>query len=115
MTPAARKASLLALLGKTDWTNAPSSGIEQGKLTLSLLSLDQSQALAAHPDQNIAARAKALLAKGGGLPRPGSREDHPGAGAHRPEGWRCVARQGDLQEGMHEVPCALGRGGQGRP
>ena len=34
------------------------------------LSLDQKQALAAHPDKAIAERAKALLAKGGGLPDP---------------------------------------------
>ena len=37
---------------------------------MSLLSLDQSQALAAHPDSKIAERAKALLARGGGLPDP---------------------------------------------
>ena len=70
MTPAARRASLLALLGKTDWTSALVSGIEKGKVALSLLSLDQSQALASHPDSKIAERAKALLAKGGGLPDP---------------------------------------------
>ena len=70
MTPAARKASILALLQKTDWTGALVSAIEQGKVALSLLSLDQSQALAAHPDSRIAERAKALLAKGGGLPDP---------------------------------------------
>ena len=70
MTPAARKASILALLGKTDWTGALVSGIEKGKVAMSLLSLDQSQALAAHPDSKIAERAKALLARGGGLPDP---------------------------------------------
>ena len=32
------------------------------------LALDQKQALAAHPDAKIAKRAKALLAKGGGIP-----------------------------------------------
>ena len=37
---------------------------------MSLLTLSQSQALAAHPDRSIADRAKALLAKGGGLPDP---------------------------------------------
>ena len=70
MTPAARQASILALLGKTDWTEALVSGIEKGKVALSLLSLDQSQALASHPDSKIAERAKALLARGGGLPDP---------------------------------------------
>ncbi len=70
MTPAARKASLVVLLGKTDWTNALVSGIEAGKVPMSLLSLSQTQALAAHPDKSIAERAKNLLAKGGGLPDP---------------------------------------------
>jgi putative membrane-bound dehydrogenase-like protein len=70
MTPAARKASIVTLLGKTDWTGALMTGIEEGKVPLSLLSLDQSQALAAHPDKTIAQRARALLARGGGLPDP---------------------------------------------
>jgi putative membrane-bound dehydrogenase-like protein len=70
MTPAARKASVVVLLGKTDWTSALVTGIEAGQVALSLLSLDQSQALAAHPDRKIADRARALLASGGGLPDP---------------------------------------------
>ena len=70
MTPTARQASILALLGKTDWTNALVGGIEAGKVPMSLLTLSQSQALAAHPDRAIAERARALLAKGGGLPDP---------------------------------------------
>jgi putative heme-binding domain-containing protein len=37
-------------------------------MTFSELPLDQRQALATHPDGKIAERAKALLAKGGGLP-----------------------------------------------
>ena len=47
--------------------------------------------------------------------RPGSREGDPGPGPGRPEGRRRLARQGDLQEGMRQVPHALGRGRQGRP
>ena len=70
MTPTARNASVLALLGKTDWTNALVGGMEAGKVPMSLLTLSQSQALAAHPDKSIAERARALLAKGGGLPDP---------------------------------------------
>ncbi|SIO57672.1 hypothetical protein SAMN05444166_5459 [Singulisphaera sp. GP187] len=68
MTPAASKACALALLGKKEWTNALIGGIEAGKIPLSLLSLSQTQALAAHPDKSIAGRAKALLARGDGLP-----------------------------------------------
>ena len=40
------------------------------QLSLSDLSLDQRQALTAHPNREIAARAKALLDQGGGLPNP---------------------------------------------
>jgi putative membrane-bound dehydrogenase-like protein len=70
MTPTARKAAILALLGKTDRTKSLVDAIEEGKLAMTLLSLDQSQALAAHPDKALAERVKSLLAKGGGLPDP---------------------------------------------
>jgi putative membrane-bound dehydrogenase-like protein len=70
MTPAARQAVALALLGKTDWTGALVGAIEAGKVPMSLLTLSQSQALASHPDKSIADRARALLARGGGLPDP---------------------------------------------
>jgi uncharacterized protein len=70
MTPAARQAVALALLGKTDWTGSLVGAIEAGNVPISLLTLSQSQALATHPDRSIADRAKALLAKGGGLPDP---------------------------------------------
>ena len=70
MSPSARKAAIRALLSRSEWTGSLVDGIESGKLALSLLSLDQSQALAAHPDKKIAERAKTLLAKGGGLPDP---------------------------------------------
>ena len=115
MTPAARKASVLALLGKTDWTARSWAAIEAGKVPMSLLTLSQSQALAAHPDKSIADRAKALLAKGGGLPDPDREKVIQALLADRPEGRRRLARQGDLQEGMRQVPHALGRGRQGRP
>ena len=88
MTPAARKASVLALLGKTDWTSALVSGIEAGKVAMSLLSLDQSQALAAHPDSSDRRAGQGPARQGGRPARPGSREGHPGAGADRPEGRR---------------------------
>ena len=70
MTPPAQRASLLALLGRTDWTGTLVGGIEAGQVPLSLLTLSQTQALAAHPDASIAGRARALLARGGGLPDP---------------------------------------------
>ncbi|HEX8199825.1 MAG TPA: c-type cytochrome, partial [Isosphaeraceae bacterium] len=71
MTPAVRPDALRVLLGRSDWTEALLHGVEQGAIKLSQLSLDQKQALAAHPDGAIAARAKGLLASsGGGLPDP---------------------------------------------
>ncbi len=70
MSPAARKAALVALLAKSDWTGALVSGIEEGTVPMSLLSLDQSQSLASHPDTKLAELARALLARGGGLPDP---------------------------------------------
>ena len=70
MAPAARRSAIVALLKKSDWTGALVDGIEGGDVAMSLLSLDQSQALAAHPDAKIADRAKSLIAKGGGLPDP---------------------------------------------
>ena len=70
MTPAARPAALRALLGRGDWTAALLDGIEQGKLRLTDLPLDQKEALTVHPDKAIASRAKALLDRGGGLPDP---------------------------------------------
>ena len=70
MTPASRQAVALALLGKAAWTGSLVDAIEAGKAPMSLLTLSQSQALAAHPDRSIADRAKSLLARGGGLPDP---------------------------------------------
>jgi len=68
MTPKARKDALRALLGRTEWMRALLAGLAQGKIELSDLSPDQMQALASHPNQAIAAEARKLLARGGGLP-----------------------------------------------
>ncbi|HVX61888.1 MAG TPA: PVC-type heme-binding CxxCH protein [Pirellulales bacterium] len=67
-TPAVRRHALRILLTRADWTAALIEGFEQGQAELSELSLDQKQALAGHPNPAIAERAKALLAKGSGLP-----------------------------------------------
>jgi putative heme-binding domain-containing protein len=66
--PSARGPALRLLLARNDSTRALIEGLEQGKLQLSDLALDQKQALASHRDQDIAARAKKLLERGGGLP-----------------------------------------------
>jgi hypothetical protein len=67
-TPSLRAAALRMLLGRTDWTLALLAHLEAGKLDPAELSADQKQALAAHPDQMVATRAKTLLARTGGLP-----------------------------------------------
>ena len=70
MTPAVRAEAARALLSRPEWTAAFLGGVERGDVSLSQLSLSQTQALAAHPDRSLASRAKALIGKGGGLPDP---------------------------------------------
>lgn len=67
-TPNVRQAAVRILLSRADWTKALLDAAEAGEFTVSELSLDQKQSLAAHPDKQLAARAKEILAKGGGLP-----------------------------------------------
>ena len=68
MTPGIRTEALRVILSRGEWAGALMEGIEGGKIQLAQLALDQKQALAAHPDKTIAAKAKALLDRGGGLP-----------------------------------------------
>ncbi|HEY2414337.1 MAG TPA: PVC-type heme-binding CxxCH protein [Pirellulaceae bacterium] len=70
LTPAVRQAALPVLLSRHDWTNSLLTAIQDGKLQLADLSLDQKQALASHPDRQIANRARRLLEAGGSLPNP---------------------------------------------
>ncbi|MFO0927255.1 MAG: PVC-type heme-binding CxxCH protein [Gemmataceae bacterium] len=69
-TPGARTAALRILLAQPASTLALLDAVEAGKVKLGELALDQKQALAAHPNRKVAARAKKLLAKGGDLPSP---------------------------------------------
>jgi putative membrane-bound dehydrogenase-like protein len=70
LTPSAKTAALRVLLSRAPATRVLLDSIEQGQIHLSELSLDQRQALAAHPDRDISSRAKQLLSRGGGLPDP---------------------------------------------
>jgi hypothetical protein len=70
LTPSTRPAALRVLLGRSDWTLALLEAMEQGRVDLADLSLDQKQALATHPSRRIAQQARRLLARGGGLPNP---------------------------------------------
>ena len=70
LTPQARSQALKTLLSRADWIASFMDGVEKGDVQLSELSLDQKQALAANRNPDIAARAKVLLGRGGGLPDP---------------------------------------------
>ncbi len=68
LPPSARAAAVRVLLSRPDSTRILLDAIGKGEVQLSELSLDQKEALAAHPDPKIAFRARKLLARGGGLP-----------------------------------------------
>jgi len=68
LTPTVRAAALRVLLARSEWTIPLLNAIEDGKVPLADLSLDQKQALASHPSRRLAERARRLLAAGGGLP-----------------------------------------------
>jgi len=70
LTPTARTIALRVLLSRNDWTGSLLASIQDGKVQLADLSLDQKQALASHPDRQIAGRARRLLEAGGSLPNP---------------------------------------------
>ena len=68
LTPAVKQAALRVLMSRGEWTGSLLDALEQGTILPGELSLDQKQALAAHPSRQIASRAKTLLARSGGLP-----------------------------------------------
>ena len=68
LTPIVRNAAVLNLLSRPEWTSAFLDGVERGDVSIKQLTLPQTQGLAIHPDASIAARAKSLIAQGGGLP-----------------------------------------------
>ncbi len=70
LSPAARTAAIRVLLGRPATTLAFLDAVDAGSLELADLSLDQKQALAAHPDAKIRERAQLLLKQLGGLPSP---------------------------------------------
>ena len=84
LAPAARAAALRVVLARPDAAKAFLDAVEAGDLRFDMLALDQRTALAAHPDRNLSARAKRLLAQGGGLPDPNRQKviDELKAAAH---------------------------------
>jgi putative membrane-bound dehydrogenase-like protein len=70
LTPAVRPIAVHVLLGRSTWTSSLLDALDKRQVLLTDLSLDQRQQLASHPDRRLAARARKLLARGGGLPSP---------------------------------------------
>ncbi len=68
LTPSVRSAGLSLLLSRPEWTKALLESADKGQVQLADLSLDQKQALAAHPDRAIRDKAQELLKRGGALP-----------------------------------------------
>ncbi len=69
-TPTARAAGIRVLLGRPETTGAFLDAVQLGTMQLADLSLDQKQALSAHPNPRIRRRAAAMLKDAGGLPSP---------------------------------------------
>ncbi len=70
LTPKTRALGIVVLLNRPASTRSLLDAIDQGNVQLSELSLDQKQALTAHPDQTIQRQARRLLRRGGALPNP---------------------------------------------
>ncbi|MCA8982198.1 MAG: ThuA domain-containing protein [Planctomycetaceae bacterium] len=70
MTPVTRQEAIRLLMSRPDLTLALLEALEAGAMQLSELSLDQKQALRAHPDKQLATRSAKLLERGGSLPSP---------------------------------------------
>ena len=68
LTPQARSALVRVLLSRPATTNALLDAFSNGTMELGDLTLDQKQALRAHPDRQIRSAAEKLMAAGGGLP-----------------------------------------------
>src|SRR5262249_1540473 len=67
-------AGLSVVLSRPAWTKELLALLDKNKLRLTDLTLDQQQALAAHPDQGIRIKAKEVLKRGGALPDPDREE-----------------------------------------
>jgi putative heme-binding domain-containing protein len=67
-SPGARATAIRVLLSRPQTARVLVERIDKGEVGITELTLDQKQALANHSDRQIAALAKAILARGGGLP-----------------------------------------------
>jgi putative membrane-bound dehydrogenase-like protein len=69
-SPSARAAAIRVLLGRPETTGAFLDAVQLGTMQLADLTLDQKQALSAHPNMRLRRRAQAMLKESGGLPSP---------------------------------------------
>ena len=67
-SPGARSIAIRVLVSRPQTARVLVEKIDKGEVGIAELTLDQKQALANHSDPLIASRAKAILARGGGLP-----------------------------------------------
>jgi hypothetical protein len=67
-TPAVRESAIRLLLSRPAWTKGLIIALENQRVRMSDLALDQRQALARHPDREVRDAATALMEAGGGLP-----------------------------------------------
>lgn len=70
MTPSARQSAMNVMLARPETTAAFLDAVDDGAIQLSTLSLEQKQKLANHPNKQIQARSKKMIASGIGLPNP---------------------------------------------
>ncbi|MFO0924959.1 MAG: PVC-type heme-binding CxxCH protein [Pirellulales bacterium] len=68
MTPELKDTAIRVLMARPETTRSLLSAIEQGKVALNDLQLDQRQALRDHPDRAIRDLAKSVMQSGGGIP-----------------------------------------------
>ncbi len=68
LTPQTRIAGVAVLLSRPESTQSLLQAIDSGEVLLSELSLDQKQALMAHPSEQIRTDSRRLLGRGGALP-----------------------------------------------
>lgn len=67
-TPNLRQTAIRILLSRAAWTESLVASLDNNKLRISELSLDQKQALMQTGNKKITDKAKAILSRGGGLP-----------------------------------------------
>jgi hypothetical protein len=70
LSPRGRAAGIGVLLTRAQWSRQLVRSIDEGKLQITDLALDQRQALAEHSDPAVRKSAIALLRRGGALPNP---------------------------------------------